>query len=151
MLLPSVQIGVPHQDHDAYEERMGKVLGYPVLRYPRVMGDHKTVRYMDETGRQILAKLCGKGDASEAEVTGLEYWDEAGNMTIWKTCRAPRFLIVVSHLVHGGHFPLSCSQTSVKSRRLLRVLSVREVLTSKCLGLTILAAAPRQWREWSAN
>jgi hypothetical protein len=49
------------------------------------MGDQKTVRYMDETERQILAKLCGKDDASEAEVTGLEYWDEAGNMTTWKT------------------------------------------------------------------
>jgi len=109
MLLPSVQIDVPRQDRDAYEDRMGKVLGYPVLRYPRAMGDHKTVRYMDETERQILAKLCGKDDASEAEVTGLEHWDEAGNMTTWKTRTAPRFFIVVSHLVHGRRFPLSCS------------------------------------------
>ena len=59
---------------------------------------------MDETERQILAKLCGKEDASEAEVTGLEYWDEADNMTTSKTCRAPRFLIVDSHLVPGRRF-----------------------------------------------
>jgi hypothetical protein len=44
MLLPSVQMDVTRQDRDAYEDRMGKVLGYPVARYPRIMGDHKTVR-----------------------------------------------------------------------------------------------------------
>jgi hypothetical protein len=79
------------------------------------MGDHKTVRYMDETERQILVKLCGKDDASEAEVTGLEYWDEAGNMTTWKTCTAPRFLIVVSHLVHGGVQSIVCEVTPTPS------------------------------------
>jgi hypothetical protein len=104
ILLPDAQIDVTLQDRTAYEDRMGEVLGYPVLRYPRDMGDHKTVRYMDETERQILAKLCEKEDASEVEVTGLEYWDEAGNMTTWKTCRAPNFLTVVSHLVSGGRF-----------------------------------------------
>jgi hypothetical protein len=69
--------------------RIRKVLGYPIAWYLRMMGDHKTVRYMNETERQILAKLCGKEDAREAEVTGLEYWDEAGNVATWKTCSDP--------------------------------------------------------------
>jgi hypothetical protein len=103
ILLPNAQMDVTRQDRDAYEDRMGKVLGYPVLRYPRDMSDFKTVRYMDETERQILAKLCEE-DASEVEVTGLEYDDEAGNMTTWKTCSAPLLLIVVSHLVGAYHF-----------------------------------------------
>jgi hypothetical protein len=111
---------VTRQDSDTYEDKMGKVLGYPVLRYPRDIGDSKTVRYMDETERQILAKLCEE-DASEVEVTGLEYFDEAGDMTTWKTCRAPH-LIVVYQLVSGRRFPLSCSHPSVNSCRLLRVL-----------------------------
>jgi hypothetical protein len=92
VLLPIVQMNVTRPNHDAYQDRVGKVLGYPVPRFPRNY-DYNIVRYMDETERQIVTKLFGK-DECQVEVVGLEYWDDDGNTETWKTCRSP-FLLVL--------------------------------------------------------
>jgi hypothetical protein len=114
VLLPIVQINVTRPDHNAYQDRVGKILGYPVPRYPRNY-DFNTVRYMDETERQILTKLFGK-DECQVEVVGLEYWDDDGNTETWKTCRSP-FLLVYPLLSLSGAFhfmkPFLCKLTLV--------------------------------------
>lgn len=44
VLLPAAQMDVTRAKHNAYEDRVGKVLGYPVTQYPRSK-DLKTVSY----------------------------------------------------------------------------------------------------------
>ena len=123
VLLPIVQMNVTRPNHDAYQDMVGKVLGYPVPRFPRNY-DCNIVRYMDETERQILTKLFHK-DECQVEVVGLEYWDDNGNTETWKTCTS-RFLLVYPLWSLSGAFqfrkPFLCKLTlvfciSVNNRR----------------------------------
>ena len=71
LLLPAAPMDITRPNHNAYEDRVGKVLGYPVPRYPR-SHDHNNLSYTDETERQALVKIFGKHE-DEVAVTGLEY------------------------------------------------------------------------------
>ena len=95
-------MNVTRANHDAYQDRVGKVLGYPVPRFPRNY-DHNIVRYMDETERQIVTKLFGK-DECQVEVVGLEYWDDDGNTETWKTCRSPFLLVCPLWSLSGAFY-----------------------------------------------
>lgn len=85
VLLPTVQMDVSQPKYDTYQDRVGNVLGNPVLHHPR-NSDQNAVRCMDETERQTLANLLGK-DEGEIKVVGFEYWDADGNGLTWRLCR----------------------------------------------------------------
>lgn len=85
ILLPSQQLNITRHGHDAYQDRVGKALGYPVPRYPR-SANSNTVRYIDETERRVLQKFRTKEDEFDIAVIGLEYEDDDGNPETWKAC-----------------------------------------------------------------
>ncbi|CZR68948.1 uncharacterized protein PAC_18849 [Phialocephala subalpina] len=68
VLLPTAQMDVAYKDLMTYEDKVGKCLGYPVPRHPRKT-DYNVMQYIDETERQVLAKLRGKSP-DDVEVVG---------------------------------------------------------------------------------
>lgn len=84
VLIPAARVNIAYTDLMLYEDKVGKCLGYPVPRHPREI-DHNVIRYMDETERQVLAKLCRKSP-NDIEVIGFEYFDDDGNEQTWMTC-----------------------------------------------------------------
>ncbi|KAL2061516.1 hypothetical protein VTL71DRAFT_6893 [Oculimacula yallundae] len=77
-------IDVSRSDIDTYQDRICKILGYPVNGYPR-QENFNRVCYMDETECQELARLTGKSE-DVIEVIGLEYEDDDGDEERWMRC-----------------------------------------------------------------
>ncbi|KAI9054428.1 hypothetical protein LZ554_001590 [Drepanopeziza brunnea f. sp. 'monogermtubi'] len=65
-------------------DRLCKVFGYPVPRYPREE-PFRQVIYYDETEHVELSKLTDK-DPSEGFVPGFRYFDNDGDITTWRDC-----------------------------------------------------------------
>ncbi|XMA16185.1 hypothetical protein WAI453_008976 [Rhynchosporium graminicola] len=79
-----VQINISRQDNNSYQDRLCKILGYPVNGYPR-QEDFNRVSYMDETECRELARLTGKSE-DKIEVIGFEYEDDEGDEERWMRC-----------------------------------------------------------------
>ncbi|KAH6716653.1 hypothetical protein BKA61DRAFT_600182 [Leptodontidium sp. MPI-SDFR-AT-0119] len=78
------QLNIPRAEHDAYQDILGKFLGYPVPRYPR-QDNYNRVCYMDETECEELARLSGNSE-DEIQVIGFEYDDDDGDVERWTKC-----------------------------------------------------------------
>ncbi|KAH7391619.1 hypothetical protein BKA64DRAFT_725179 [Cadophora sp. MPI-SDFR-AT-0126] len=71
-------------EHDTYQDKLCKILGYPVPGYPRQTNMNQ-LRYMDETECAELARSSGKNE-DEIGVIGFEYEDDDGDQARWTKC-----------------------------------------------------------------
>ncbi|KAF4637170.1 hypothetical protein G7Y89_g919 [Cudoniella acicularis] len=79
ILLPTAQLNITRKAHDAYEDKGGKALGYPVPRFPP--GSERRIAYTGQTEREIFVSLFGDRGF---EVFGFEYLTEIGTKPDWQ-------------------------------------------------------------------
>ncbi|EKD15334.1 hypothetical protein MBM_06550 [Drepanopeziza brunnea f. sp. 'multigermtubi' MB_m1] len=82
-------------------DRLCKVFGYPVPRYPREE-PFRQVRYYDETEQFELLKLTDKVSSDES-VSGFGYFDDDGDITTWRNC-VVHYLKCLDEMERMGRF-----------------------------------------------
>ncbi|KAH7314317.1 hypothetical protein BKA65DRAFT_516582 [Rhexocercosporidium sp. MPI-PUGE-AT-0058] len=80
----ATQLNISRAEHNGYQDKLCKVLGYPIPGYPK-QEKFNRVCYMDETECGEFARLTGKSE-DEIQVVGFEYDDDDGDKERWTKC-----------------------------------------------------------------